>query len=164
VTSVSRHTLRYGAAMLTSVVPSLAARFLCLAFIGAALAGCGASQEKAAGEKVVARHFALLASGSYDDVLAGYAPEFFGTTSREEWRSLLARVGEKLGPYRSHGVTTWRVFSGFGSMAGTRVVLSCRVVYEKHAVDETFTLFRAGGDAPYRILGHQIQGGTFMMD
>src|SRR5262245_32373397 len=136
---------------------------VCLALACMLLAGCGMSEAKNAAEQEVGRHFQRIASGAWDAVIDAYAPGFFEKTSKEEWKTFLVRVADKAGAYQSHSVTSWRVFEGIGTTSGTHVSLTCNVVYAKHELQETFTLMKSD-DGAYRIVGHHVEAGPFLME
>jgi hypothetical protein len=119
--------------------------------------GCGFMQGKKDAEAVLTRHFQTISTNGFDTAMADYGPQFFQSTTKEEWTKALAKLGGKLGTYQKYTVTAWRVFANAGSTGtGTTVSLECEVTYSKHAATESFTLYKGIGDSGYKIVGHKI--------
>ena len=139
---------------------------LLAAFVSCAvLAGCGLVKSKEDADKVLLKHFQTISTNGYEAALADYSPQFFQSTTREQWSKALARLSATLGTYQSHRITSWRTFTRAGtSGAGTTVTLQCQVIYSKHAAQETFTLFKGFTDSDYKIIRHQIDGAALLME
>src|SRR4051812_26892266 len=123
----------------------------------AVLCGCGLTQAKQDGEKLVASHFQMIATNGYEAVTSQYGNQFFQQMPRNEWSTTLVQVTRKLGQYEQHSVNGWRVFKGANTFgAGTTVALQCQVKYSKYSAVENFTLFKGATDSEYKIIGHHI--------
>jgi len=136
--------------------------FLAAALVAAAAtlfsAGCGFVKNTQDAEKVVARHFQMLATNGVDLALADYSDDFLKKAGKEEWRRKLTRASEKLGSFENYGTLNWKVFSNFNNGgSATTVELICQVNYSKHAARETFKLLKSGDEPNFKIVDHQIQ-------
>jgi hypothetical protein len=142
---------------MTACTPLRLVSAVLLALVCALVGGCGLTQAKKDGEKLLSRHFQTLSTNGYDSAIADYGTQFFQKTTKDEWNNMLTKLSGKLGAYQSHSVTSWRVFKNAGTFgAGTTVSLQCQVIYSKYTATESFTLFKGLTDSEYKILGHQI--------
>jgi hypothetical protein len=129
------------------------------------LAGCGLASSKKNAEAVVNRHFQAIATNGFAVAMADYAPEFFRQTKQEEWQKALSRVHDKLGAYKSHAITNWRIFTQAGSLSsGTTAILQCDVTYAKYSATERFTLFKGLAESEYRITSHNINSNGLLIE
>lgn len=128
-----------------------------ISFVVVLVSGCFVQSRRDA-EKVLNRHFQMIATNNYDSAMSDYGKQFFDKVSKNEWTKTLKGLTSKLGPYRSHTVVGWRVFKSTGSFgAGTTVSMECQVSYVRYSAIEKFTLFRGLTDSDYKILGHFIE-------
>lgn len=128
---------------------------LAIGFIGIVF-GCGIGEDKTAAETIVINVLEDIKLRDIDEALTFYSPQFFQQTSKEEWKSLLQRLSEKLGKLESYKLLTWHVTKQVHtSGSGTYLTLQYEVQYSKYPATETLTVFKPiGGE--YRILGHYI--------
>jgi hypothetical protein len=133
------------------------AAILSLLMASLVFSGCSFVKSREAAEKVVNRHFEMIATNGYEAAMADYGPQFFQKIPKDEWAKDLAKLSDKLGPYQSHYIDGWRVFQNAGSFGpGTLVSLQMQVVYSRNKAVETFTMFKGVGEPDYRITGHTI--------
>ena len=112
--------------------------------------GCGFGEAKSAAKQVAEAHLDARKADDMEKALSGYSDAFFKETPRDEWRTMMTGLQEKLGPVTSYECTSWHVNTGTG---GTRVTLTYQVTCAKYPATETFVI--AGGD-PYTIMSHNI--------
>ncbi|MEQ2005548.1 MAG: hypothetical protein ABMA26_02020 [Limisphaerales bacterium] len=134
-------------------------------FAALALSGCGFKEAKLDAEKVVSRHFQMVSTNGFEVSLVDYGPQFFTKVKKEDWLTTMGKLSAKLGDYRSHRVTGYRVFKNTStSGSGTSVALVCETTYTKHPAQEKFTLFRASGETEFKIVGHFISSAGLLME
>ena len=121
-----------------------------------AVVSCATQSDKQQAEPVVARHFDMRAHSAYDALLADYDDRFFEHVTRSEWRSALASVAGKLGPFQGYEVMVDEPERRQIAGPGTYLKYKCKVTYSKHSSMETLYLFRKEGATKFKILGHQI--------
>ncbi|HKP61856.1 MAG TPA: hypothetical protein VJV78_34230 [Polyangiales bacterium] len=117
---------------------------------------CAGQSDKQQAEQVLARHFDMRAHSAYDAALADYDDRFFEQVTRSEWRSALASVASKLGPFQGYDVMVDERQQRQLAGPGTYLKYKCKVTYSKHSSMETLYLFRREGATKFKILGHQI--------
>ena len=71
------------------------------------LSACGSLQVSPEAEGVISKYFQAIRAHKYDDALLLYSPRFFETTSKDKWRTLLTKVGQKLGDLQSYEIVSW---------------------------------------------------------
>ena len=118
--------------------------------------GCATQGDKQQAEQVLARHFDMRAHGAYDAALADYHDQFFEQVTRSEWRSALASVASKLGPFQRYDVLREQPEHRQIAGPGTYLKFNCKVTYSRHTSSETLYVLRKEGAAKFKILGHQI--------
>jgi hypothetical protein len=121
------------------------------------LTGCGLTEGKKQGERVVERHYQVLLTNGYNEAIMDYGAQFFSTTSKSKLRGQMITLGERLGDYKGHRIVKSRIVtnSGFGGTTST-IWVECQVTYTDHPATERFTLLKGVGDNDYKIVEHII--------
>ena len=128
------------------------------------LGGCGMGANKQAAEATATKLYQASAQKDWDAVLQLYSPEFYQKTTREEWRSMLLGLHEKLGDYKNHQLTNWnfRTFQGVGGSSQT-IVLLYKVQYANGEATESLTFMGNGDEKSLKISGHQINSPVLLV-
>jgi len=135
--------------------------------LAASLAGgCGMGKAKGEAEQVAAAFFDALRQQDHEAAMELFSEKFFEETSREEWRNILDKVGEKLGTPESRKLVRWYVFAGKDKrgLSGTTVDLSYEVTYEKYPAQVFMVVNRPlrGGD--FKIVSMNINSRGLLLE
>ena len=126
------------------------------------LLSCGSLGPSPEAKALAERSFELRKSGQTEHLLTLYSPAFFESTSAEEWKTMLERTVEKLGPLESYVLRNTHTFSYQGtSNSGTTTTMIYDVKYAKHPAIETLVIFQPNGGVPL-IKGHNFQSAGFL--
>lgn len=137
---------------------------LSLVALSLLLGGCGAGASKQAAEATATELYQASSQKDWDAVLQLYSPEFYQKTSKEQWRSMILGLHEKLGDYKTHQLKNWnyQTFSGVGGSTQT-IVLVYQVQYANGEATETLTFIGSGDEKTLKITGHQINSPVLLM-
>src|SRR5262245_38947037 len=123
---------------------------LVFGLLALSLAGCGERVEgKREAEATAERYYTAVAAGDFEAAVGVLDPEAFERTPREQMVEFLRTARQRLGEYQGHTVKGWRA-GKFVTASGetfSRLVLTYRVRYAQHEVDESLT-FLTGGSPP----------------
>jgi len=99
--------------------------------------------------------FTALKAKDFERALDHYAPEFFQSRPREQWKAHLQSVQQKLGDLQSFELRRKQVDVRY---TGTFFIYEYSVVYANEKSWETVTFFiHVSGDQPVQVFGHQIK-------
>ncbi len=128
------------------------------------LGGCGAGPSKQAAEATANTLYQALSQKDWGAVLQLYSPKFYQQTSKEQWRSMLLGLHEKLGDYKAHHLKNWN-YQNFSGVSGSTqtIVLIYRVQYANGEATETLTFVGTGDEKTLEIAGHQINSPALVM-
>jgi hypothetical protein len=115
--------------------------------------GCSFSKDRQEAEQLAEQYFSEMVSGNIESALALYSAKFYEVTSRAEWLTFLQNQHARCGTPKTYSLTTWNVFSSFGTNAGTRTTLAYDVQYTRCRVSEKITTFKPS-DGKIQIQGH----------
>ncbi len=105
-------------------------------------------------EKVGAAFFAALQQKDFDRALTFYDEQFFKGRDREQWKSHLQEVQDKLGDLKSAELKRQQDDIRYSGMFH---IYEYRVTYANEVAWETVTLFVPNGGEEARIFGHSIK-------
>lgn len=125
----------------------------------AALASCGASDDKAVAELAINDFHSAVNAGDYDAIYAKVDAQFLRSTPGPLFNRLEATVARKLGPYRNGRTINWVVNY---TPTGTQVILTRQATYARGPAVETFryTVFRNEA----RLSGYNISSLNLILD
>src|SRR5262245_57460492 len=107
-----------------------------------ATAGCKLAESPPESRAVIDKYFEIVKSGSVKPALDLFSPEFFGSTTAEQYVDLVDRAHAKLGALKSYSATTSAVNSFSGTTgSGIYTTFQCEVVFEKYHAVESFRVF-----------------------
>lgn len=138
---------------------------LALSLAAALLAGCGISAAKDEAELVANAYFACIDRGDCEGALDLFSSQFYQQTSRDDWRVVLEKIEEKLGPLQSYELAQWRVFKGSkGGLSGTMVQLHYQATYEKHPAQVSMVVHKPVGGNEFKISGMNINSAGLLIE
>ena len=121
------------------------------------VAGCGMKASKEAAETAATELYQAWSHKDWDAVLGLYSPEFYQQTKKEQWRSSILGLHEKLGDYKSHQLKDWNYKTFYGTGGNTQTtVLIYQVQYAHGEATETLTFVGNVTEKVLKIAGHQI--------
>jgi hypothetical protein len=118
-----------------------------------AVIGCSFSEDREEAEQLAEQYFSEMVSGDIEGVLSLYSARFYVGTPRAEWRAFLEKHRARCGTPNTYSLTTWHVFSSFGTNSGTTTTLVYDVQYSSCRVSEKMTIFKPSG-GKIQIQGH----------
>jgi hypothetical protein len=118
--------------------------------------GCSFSKEREEAEQLAEQYFSKMQGGDVEGVLSLYSARFYEVTSRADWRAFLDNQRARCGTPKTHSLTTWHVFSSFGTNSGTTTTLVYEVQYSSCRVSEKMTIFKPSGGT-MQIQGHFLK-------
>jgi hypothetical protein len=125
--------------------------------LGLLLAGCGMKASKEAAETTATKLYQAWSNKDWDAVLGLYSPQFYQETKKEQWRSIILGLHEKLGDYKSHQLKDWNYKTFYGTGGNTQTtVLIYEVRYTHGQATETLTFMGNGTEKVLKIAGHHI--------
>ena len=99
--------------------------------------------------------FTALKAKDFERALDYYAPEFFQSRPREQWKAHLQAAQQKLGDLQSFELRRKQVDVRY---TGTFFIYEYSVVYANEKSWETVTFFiHVSGEQPVQVFGHQIK-------
>ena len=97
-----------------------------------------------------------MAQQKYNETVRLYDPAFFERIDHGGWITILKRVNEKLGTYKSREITAHRVTRGFSSRGTATTVLVYHVHHEKDFTVQKLTFLSDEKGENMRVVGHYI--------
>lgn len=98
--------------------------------------------------------FELLKAKNFDAALDLYAPEFFQSRPREDWKQHLQKMQEQLGDMQSFALKRQQADVRY---SGKFFIYEYSVVYAKEKSWETITFFVPVAGGEVKLFGHQIK-------
>lgn len=96
----------------------------------------------------------LLKTKNFDGALDLYAPEFFQSRPRDEWKQHLQTIQQKLGDLQSFELKRQQADLRY---SGKFFIYEYRVVYVNETSWETVTFFVPVAGGEVKVFGHQIK-------
>ncbi len=139
---------------------------LIVGLAGTVLSGCGMGAAKGEAELVAQAYFDCIQKSDLDGAMEVFSAKFFQETSREDWRTVLEKVSEKLGPLQSYKLVRWNVFKGTkpGGLSGTLVQLGYQVTYQKYPAQVLMVVHKPVGGGEFQIVSMNINSQGLLMD
>ncbi len=133
--------------------------FICLSGLLVLLSACSTPSDKVFKQRaeVLARQLLdTMAAENYADAVKLYDPRFFERVTPAEWQTILKRLTEKLGSYKSRELTASRVKHGFSTISTATTVLVYHVHYQKSYSVQKFTYMSNAKAENMTLVGHYI--------
>ena len=133
-------------------------KYILLLFLSVFVLGCSTPDKEfihkaeAMGEKLMDS----MARQKYDETVLLYDLAFFERIGHAGWITILKRVNEKLGSYKSKEITATRVTRGFSTLGTATTVLVYHVHYEKDFTVQKLTFLSDEKAENMRLVGHYI--------
>jgi len=139
---------------------------LMAALIGPLVAGCGIASAKGDAELVAQSYFDRTRNHDYDAAMGLFSDSFFKQTARDDWRLMLEKIDQKLGPVQSYKLIGWHVFQGtrVGGISGTTVDLSYEAKHEKYPAQVLIVVNKPPGGREYRIVSMNINSPGLLLE
>ena len=138
---------------------SVVKHLLLLAFLSLFLSACSAPGDKIFKQRaqiISEKLIKDIAEQKYADAIKYYDKVFFQRITPEVWQKSLAKVGEKLGAYKSHKMTASSVEHGFSTISTATTVLVYRIYFEKSYTIQKFTFLSDEKAENMRLVGHYV--------
>lgn len=98
--------------------------------------------------------YELLKAKNFDGALDLYAPEFFQTRPREQWKQHLQKVQQQLGAVQSFELKRQQADLRY---SGKFFIYEYSVIYTNEKSWETITFFVPVAGGEVKLFGHQIK-------
>jgi len=126
--------------------------------------GCDIKKEKVVAEAVVARLFIKVQAGDFESAMSLYSRKFFRRTPKDDWKSTLGNIHDKLGSLQNYELVNWNIRTQINTFGcGTYCVMQYKVKYSMHPANETITMFKPIG-SKFQIRGHNINSVGLMKE
>jgi hypothetical protein len=120
---------------------------------------CGSPPKKVfieEAEKIANQLLDSMSEERYDEAVKFYDPRFFERLTPAEWQTILKRLNERFGSYRSRKMTASSVKHGFSTISTATTVLVYHVHYEKNRTVQKFTFMSDEKAENMVLVGHYI--------